>query len=169
MCNCSSCGREMPLGNELEPLDAVNAQCEQCQAHGAEEIDEEFDDQLCAPSSQSSRGWLSGMTGAVGSGLGALASLLSSTSSSSSSSSSLSSLAAPIREDEMMFARALGSSVAWHEAWNAIRNAPTLADCRRQLTLLVKHNPSFKDYSQYLWRNVGMWAVCCFVWTLTFG
>ena len=67
------------------------------------------------------------------------------------------------------FKRAMDSSIRWNMAWKELRQSTTLPECKRRLDLLAEYHPSVTDYVKYLWRNVGSWALCTFVWKTTFG
>ena len=142
VCNCRVCGREMPV-EESDLPSAVEARCELCSESSV------------STSSSSSGSFLSRALGAFGAAVAAAA--------------GAAALLTGGSEDERLFMRARESSVTWNACWYKLRNAPTLRICEERMNWFKKYNPEFSKYADYLWRNVGMWAECAFVWRLTFG
>ena len=156
VCNCRLCGREMPFLTPAEnPAEALVARCQQC---------EEAGNGVSNTSSSSSGSSSTGATSWFARGANLMASAAS-----GAAAAVTSLLSGQHRSDDQLFQRAMESPVTWHMCWEKLRNAPSLPECKRLLELLKRHHPAATGYVDYLWRNVGLWAVCAFVWKPTFG
>jgi hypothetical protein len=169
ICNCRTCGREVPFDSNFKPEDAVTLKCEVCsRSHEIASMfsmtsrDQEADVSIPATTTVARphvNSWFSfgDALAAVNSAVSAAASWLPSHQSSS--------------QQTVPDGCAVGISTEmnWKDVWPALRNAATVTECKRLLDAVARQNPKLKGYMEFMWRNIGLWAKCCFVWQLTLG
>jgi len=56
----------------------------------------------------------------------------------------------------------------WHELWSWLRSAPSIAQVKERLDLVVSVYPASATYCKFLWDNVSTWANCVSTGRLTF-
>lgn len=153
VCTCRGCGAEMPLPIINDPASALQARCTACCA-GSTSSSSSSSSAEAEGQSVGLWGRLCAAAGVIGEAAGALGEAARRLAQAS---------------DETLFKNAMDSAVAWNTAWKKLRDSTTLPECKARLDLLAQYHPGVADYTKYLWRNVGSWALCTFVWKPTFG